>query len=81
MANKKDLKKVVGELKNASKMHLKQSKTIKQHIKDMETPIKFASAFKKKKMKNPCWKGYVAYGMKKKGGKKVPNCVPKKKKK
>ena len=32
-------------------------------------------------MKNPCWKGYVAYGMKKKGGKKVPNCVPKKKKK
>ena len=37
----------------------------------------FKSAFKKKKMKNPCWKGYVAYGMKKKGGKKVPNCVPK----
>tara|TARA_R110002020_G_scaffold18570_1_gene64663 strand:- start:8 stop:139 length:132 start_codon:yes stop_codon:yes gene_type:complete len=41
----------------------------------------FKSAFKKKKMKNPCWKGYVAYGMKKKGGKSVPNCVPKKKKK
>ena len=37
---------------------------------------------KKKKMKNPCWKGFVAYGMKKgKGGKMVPNCVPKKKKK
>lgn len=34
----------------------------------------------KKKMKNPCWKGFVAYGMKKgKGGKPVPNCVPKKK--
>ena len=27
-------------------------------------------------MKNPCWKGYKAYGMKKKGGKTVPNCVP-----
>ena len=26
-------------------------------------------------MKNPCWKGYKAYGMKKKGGKTVPNCV------
>jgi hypothetical protein len=29
-----------------------------------------------KKMKNPCWKGYEAVGMKKKNGKKVPNCVP-----
>ena len=27
-------------------------------------------------MKNPCWKGYKAYAMKKKGGKTVPNCVP-----
>jgi len=40
----------------------------------------FKSVFKKKKMKNPCWKGYKAIGMKKKGGRKVPNCVPKKKK-
>ena len=30
----------------------------------------------KKKMKNPCWKGYEAIGMKKKNGRKVPNCVP-----
>ena len=29
-----------------------------------------------KKMPNPCWKGYKAYGMKKKNGKEVPNCVP-----
>lgn len=28
------------------------------------------------KMGNPCWKGYKAYGMKKKNGKTVPNCVP-----
>jgi hypothetical protein len=40
-----------------------------------------ASKRSKKKMKNPCWKGYKAIGMKKKGGKKVPNCVPIKKKK
>lgn len=32
-----------------------------------------------KMKKNPCWKGYEMVGMKKKGGKKVPNCVPKKK--
>ncbi len=33
---------------------------------------------KKTKMKNPCWKGYQMVGMKKKGGKSVPNCVRKK---
>jgi len=27
--------------------------------------------------KDPCWKGYKQVGMKKKGKKKVPNCVPK----
>lgn len=30
------------------------------------------------KMKNTCWKGYEPIGMKKKNGKQVPNCVPKK---
>ena len=33
-----------------------------------------------KMKKNPCWKGYKMIGTKKKDGKKVPNCVPKKKK-
>jgi len=31
------------------------------------------------KKKGPCWKGYEMVGMKKKGGRKVPNCVPLKK--
>lgn len=31
--------------------------------------------------KNPCWDGYEQIGMKKKDGKEVPNCVPKKKRK
>ena len=31
------------------------------------------------KLKGASWKGYEAIGMKNKGGKKVPNCVPKKK--
>ena len=43
--------------------------------------MSFASAFKKKKMKNPCWKGYEMIGTKNKKGKTVPNCVPKKKNK
>jgi hypothetical protein len=29
--------------------------------------------------KDPCWKGYEMVGMKKKGTRTVPNCVPKKK--
>jgi len=31
--------------------------------------------FAEKMKDDPCWKGYQAIGMKKKGGKKVPNCV------
>jgi len=30
-----------------------------------------------KKTSNPCWDGYKQIGTKKKGGKTVPNCVPK----
>ena len=29
------------------------------------------------KKKDPCWKNYEMVGMKMKGGRKVPNCVPK----
>ena len=32
------------------------------------------------KKKKPCWKGYKMVGTKLKNGKKVPNCVPVKKK-
>jgi len=30
------------------------------------------------KLKDACWEGYKAVGLKKKGKKTVPNCVPKK---
>ena len=32
---------------------------------------------KKKGKKGPCWKNYKMVGTKNKGGRKVPNCVPK----
>lgn len=32
-----------------------------------------------KKLAGACWEGYEAIGVKKKGGKTVPNCVPEKK--
>lgn len=35
----------------------------------------------KEGLKSACWKGYEAIGMKTKNGRKVPNCVPVKKKK
>jgi hypothetical protein len=34
------------------------------------------SAFMKEDKTDPCWSGYHQVGMKKKGSKKVPNCVP-----
>jgi hypothetical protein len=35
---------------------------------------------KTKRKKSPCWSGYEMIGTKKKEGRKVPNCVPKKSK-
>lgn len=35
---------------------------------------------KKRGLKDACWKNYKAVGFKMKDGKKVPRCVPKKKK-
>ena len=39
-----------------------------------------AEAKKKLQGKDPCWSGYEMVGTKNKGGKEVPNCVPKKSK-
>ena len=64
MNEDKVLKKVAKELTKASKMHKGQAEKIKKHADDM------------KSVDEACWKGYKAYGMKKKGGKMVPNCKP-----
>jgi hypothetical protein len=44
----------------------------------MKTFKAFLSEVKKSTgdLKNACWKGYTAVGMKDKNGRKVPNCVP-----
>jgi len=39
----------------------------------IEAPVKKESSIKEE---SPCWKGYKQVGMKDKGGKQVPNCVP-----
>jgi len=56
--------------------------TIKQFDNDLkkhnQSPIKEANAKKRSlKNSNPCWDGYKPVGTKKKGGRTVPNCVPK----
>ena len=82
--NKDKLKEVAGELEKASEMHAGQAKKIKSMLK-----YKKSSGFKMKGFpmhssvspltkKGPCWEGYEMIGTKKKNGKTVPNCVPKK---
>lgn len=43
-------------------------KTFKQFLEETKKPTG--------DLKKACWKGYTAVGMKEKGGRKVPNCVP-----
>tara|TARA_Y100000015_G_scaffold39830_1_gene44086 strand:+ start:2115 stop:2573 length:459 start_codon:yes stop_codon:yes gene_type:complete len=55
-----------------------QAENLKNAIKSGHTRLANPSATPKK---GPCWSGYEMIGMKTKGGRKVPNCVPKSKKK
>ena len=45
---------------------------------DMDQALPEGRKIKPKKKTDPCWSDYKQVGMKKKGGKMVPNCVPKK---
>jgi hypothetical protein len=44
--------------------------SFKSYLKEVKEPTG--------ELKDSCWKGYTAVGTKKKGGREVPNCVPKK---
>jgi len=43
-------------------------KTFKEYLNEVKKPTG--------KLKDACWTGYTAVGMKNKGGRQVPNCVP-----
>ena len=43
-------------------------KTFKDYLEEVKKPTG--------QLKDACWTGYTAVGMKMKGGRKVPNCVP-----
>tara|TARA_R110002012_G_scaffold59570_1_gene155976 strand:+ start:306 stop:512 length:207 start_codon:yes stop_codon:yes gene_type:complete len=51
-----------------------KAETHKEHLSLKEKGFDHSPYSKK----GPCWKGYEMIGMKKKGGRNVPNCVPKK---
>jgi len=67
--SKQKLKKIVKELKGASKMHAGQAKKLNGmlskgpfKLRDVNSPMK-------------CWKKYKQVGYKNKGGRRVPDCV------
>tara|TARA_B100000700_G_scaffold324777_1_gene431814 strand:- start:1224 stop:2795 length:1572 start_codon:yes stop_codon:yes gene_type:complete len=65
------------EKKSRGEMSVNDPEKAKRKAKQAQ---KFADYSIKKTLnkedKDPCWKGYKQVGMKKKNGKKVPNCVP-----
>jgi hypothetical protein len=64
-ASKKSAKRLSGVLKAASKL------AYKEEVEQIDEVEKATGD-----LKDACWKGYTAVGMKMKNGKKVPNCVP-----
>ena len=66
---KKNNEKAAEDIKK-TKAHADMAKAARKHFE--ETTFE-----EKMKGKDPCWKGYEMVGKKKKGGKEVPNCVPK----
>ena len=67
MKESKDVTAVAKELDKASKMHKGQAEKLRKHADSMKKPSK---------IDEKCWVGYTQKGMKKKGKKMVPNCVP-----
>jgi hypothetical protein len=75
------------QLEQRFQKELKFEDTMSEFMKNAREKIKKAVAEKEQKGGagggptgkgiNPCWKGYEMIGMKKKKGKKVPNCIPK----
>jgi len=48
----------------------------KTPYKNPDHPLRKSNTERKKEVEEACWTGYTAKGMKKKGNRMVPNCVP-----
>jgi hypothetical protein len=53
-----------------AEQHHEKAMGLKEHLEEKKVPEATGG------LKDACWKGYTAVGMKMKNGKKVPNCVP-----
>lgn len=74
-----ELKMGVEDEKEEHHMSDKEAKkTAKQHLKKNKHYYSILKKVGLGEDKDPCWNGYQMVGMKKKGSRKVPNCVPKK---
>jgi hypothetical protein len=76
---------VTGAVKAMDKINkgLAQHPTVKKELQKQNEDIESVDEVKKATggLKKACWKGYTAVGLKKKGGRMVPNCVPTKEQK
>ena len=76
METKKMLPKVKSSILKDSQLTIKK---LEQKFKEFENEAKtFLRENQMKEARGTCWVGYKQVGMKDKGGRKVPNCVPKK---
>jgi len=80
--NTEQLEEMKKAIKDAVKSNLDElvegnmkKKGYKKDESDEKTKDEDGNPIEEKDENDPCWDGYVQYGMKKKNGKKVPNCV------
>jgi len=70
-ADASDAEALKGLIPKGDKVHEVKRKKLDAHFEPEGEQIEEAGD-------DPCWKGYTQVGMKKKGGREVPNCVPSK---
>jgi hypothetical protein len=72
----KSIKAIGGVTTALRKKYEKPIVELKNQDDNQELDSRITREEKKMKGTDPCWKGYQMVGMKKKGGRSVPNCVP-----
>lgn len=73
------MKKIMASCKPGSPLKFTNKNTFHGYNDRKDPPVRSGDKSSPAKKKGPCWTNYEMVGMKKKGGRTVPNCVPKKK--
>jgi len=75
------LKSKIREIISKSNLRIQKSNQIRKSLKPKKIKENLENTdlkIEEKDKNDPCWKGFTQVGMKKKGNKEVPNCVPSK---